>query len=505
MGDQAKSFPDTVLDQLNVQGRLKTLYLRTKEQRGFPKFDKDRRLRFKHPLAQVLFDASRLMEAMENHRDTELIETYLYKNPPLHPRRTLDQAYYCSIRNTKVRDRDQVVYRGTSPKEDGFHQWEYDDDRKVRFTCQMHKGRTTQQFSGRREAFDDVEFYKPPHKRRARWRCRSCFSAKVHEVTWYGKKKCPDDGAETSEDEDFETWHLETWKKSGRMVEDPGQDQEKPPNTKDANAGSGQDQGKPSNTEDANGGSSSSISGRPTSSSGQGQSNPADNTGSGSLQTDATPPMAGDDAGICSVCGGKTCSRKSKVITSSKKSQKTAKDLWKEIKVPIGGRCGACNSAACRCASTRCKHFEPNNTSKEPTEDTPSSSTPTTGPKSPHEKHKLQRCQSCRENICKLSRLVMVDQLWMWILDKDTILTFFPRRYGFNRKDASGVHKAITRRLADNSKGISTVFDLAIVILSECTQVFFNRAQSVDRQPKVLDLFSEAIGRVVSCRAKLVP
>ena len=93
------------------------------------------RLMLKHPLAQFFYDASRLLEAMENYRDKKMLEKYLFSplepplhprqtlNHPLHPRRTLDQAYYCSLKNTKSRDRDQVVYRETTAKEDSWHSW----------------------------------------------------------------------------------------------------------------------------------------------------------------------------------------------------------------------------------------------------------------------------------------------------------------------------------------------------------------------------------------------
>lgn len=37
-------------------------------------------------------------------------------------------------------------------------------------------------------------------------------------------------------------------------------------------------------------------------------------------------------------------------------------------------------------------------------------------------------CEQCEEDIRKLPRAIMVDQLWMWVLDKDTILTCFPRK-----------------------------------------------------------------------------
>jgi len=43
--------------------------------------------------------------------DEKLLRKYLWNSSPLHVRRTLDQAYYYTLPNTLIRDRDQVVLR----------------------------------------------------------------------------------------------------------------------------------------------------------------------------------------------------------------------------------------------------------------------------------------------------------------------------------------------------------------------------------------------------------
>ena len=114
-------------------------------------------------------------------------------------------------------------------------------------------------------------------------------------------------------------------------------------------------------------------------------------------------------------------------------------------------------------------------------------------------------CDECRDAIRKVSRIVMVDQLWMWILDERTILTCFPKRYGANRQDASAVHKSIRLRLvAARQNHIRSVFDLALVIFDECSNTFFDRTKTADRQPQVIDSFSEAIGNVVGITEPLI-
>jgi hypothetical protein len=66
---------------------------------------------------RILLLAASLAEAMECHVDEKLVYEYLHKDPPLHPRRTLDQSYYGRLKNTESRDRDQVVYRATTSEQ----------------------------------------------------------------------------------------------------------------------------------------------------------------------------------------------------------------------------------------------------------------------------------------------------------------------------------------------------------------------------------------------------
>lgn len=120
----------------------------------------------------------------------------------------------------------------------------------------------------------------------------------------------------------------------------------------------------------------------------------------------------------------------------------------------------------------------------------------------PGQRDKLghETCSDCTANIRKISRVIMVDQLWMWVLDEKTIITCFPKRYGTNKHDASGVHKSIRMRMAEGRHSIRSVFDIALVIFEECSNTFFDRTRTSDKQPQVLDEFSEAIGNIVRFR-----
>lgn len=117
-----------------------------------------------------------------------------------------------------------------------------------------------------------------------------------------------------------------------------------------------------------------------------------------------------------------------------------------------------------------------------------------------HDELKIEGpCRDCSQKIKKVSRVVMVDQLWMWILDANTIITCFPKRYGTNKHDASGVHKSVRTRIGDKRhQQVKSVFDLALIIFEECSNTFFDRTRTTDKQPQVLDAFSEAIGNIVS-------
>ncbi|KAM7215017.1 hypothetical protein V8F06_009619 [Rhypophila decipiens] len=112
------------------------------------------------------------------------------------------------------------------------------------------------------------------------------------------------------------------------------------------------------------------------------------------------------------------------------------------------------------------------------------------------------RCPDCFADSRKAARVVMVDQLWMWVLDGKTLITFFPSRYGVDSRDPSGVHELVKRRLRNLPRGqIRTVYDLALFVLSEVTNVFFDRAKTQDNQPQILDTFERSIGDIIHQQA----
>lgn len=245
-----------------------------------PYIDDSGRLIVMSALGQYLVDAARLYEAMSTFRDQRMLEKYLFHDPPLHPRRTLDQSYYWTLRTTKGRDRDQVIYRDT--KLDIIHKLQEAEKPKHSFWNKLQK--TPQQ-----------------HPNRA---TNGVSSTAV-----------------------------------GDQTRVPG------------------------------------------------------NSGASQHAEDDMPPLM----------------------------------RWSQ-------------------------HSD---TTDE------------------------QGCDQCKSDIKKVSQLIMVDQLWMWVLDEHTIITSFPRRYGSNKHDLSGVHRSIRARLKSFRKNqVRSVYDLALIILDECSNTFFDRTRT---------------------------
>ncbi|KAI8290087.1 hypothetical protein K4K60_006834 [Colletotrichum sp. SAR11_57] len=282
----AKGFADRTgpaKDEQHEDGQQQLWYVAKLETDGHG------RIKARSKLGQLLLDAARLYEAIAIYRDEQLLKKYLHHDPPLHPRRTLDQSYYWTLKTTKARDRDQVVYRGTTM-----------DDRN------MHRFREL------------------------------------------GKEACTGEGR---------------WSRKHLALERPWHH-------------------KPDDVQEGN--------------------------------------------------------REPVEISETFRWD----DHWKGTDI--------------------------------------------------------DGCDHCRGEIRKVSRVVMVDQLWLWILDKKTIITSFPKRYGANKQDPSGVHKSIRTRIKNARKNqIRSVFDVALIILDECSNTFFDRTKTPDRHPQVMDIFGDAIGNLM--------
>jgi hypothetical protein len=80
----------------------------------------------------------------------------------------------------------------------------------------------------------------------------------------------------------------------------------------------------------------------------------------------------------------------------------------------------------------------------------------------------------------------------------ETIITSFPQRWGRNMHDHSAVHSSISSRLKTAGEDeVRNVYDLALIIVDECCQVFFDRSKGLDQGPNLVDIFGDAIRATV--------
>ena len=103
------------------------------------------------------------------------------------------------------------------------------------------------------------------------------------------------------------------------------------------------------------------------------------------------------------------------------------------------------------------------------------------------------------EQVNTAPKVLMVDQLWLWILDGSTLITAFPSQYGSEKNESPDVHKAIRSRLHKLGR-IDDAFSLGLVVLDECANRVFDRAamsgSGAQEQP-ILEVLTDAIGHLV--------
>ncbi|KAK0638574.1 hypothetical protein B0T16DRAFT_227142 [Cercophora newfieldiana] len=103
-------------------------------------------------------------------------------------------------------------------------------------------------------------------------------------------------------------------------------------------------------------------------------------------------------------------------------------------------------------------------------------------------------CTTCRNASRPTPRVTMVDHLWMYVVGQNTLLTFFPARYGTDEmNDSSGVGSAI-RQILHAKTNPRSALDLALVVLEESSMSLLSRGATGDGKPDVLQIFREAIG-----------
>ncbi|KAF3406321.1 Ankyrin repeat and protein kinase domain-containing protein 1 [Talaromyces pinophilus] len=97
-------------------------------------------------------------------------------------------------------------------------------------------------------------------------------------------------------------------------------------------------------------------------------------------------------------------------------------------------------------------------------------------------------------------KLCMVDQLWMWILQDDIVITSFPQRWEQPKNDPLDILRVITETISRSPP--NSVHNLAALITDHCCGSF-ERHASLDDHLRVLDKFDASIGMATSKEAKL--
>ena len=98
----------------------------------------------------------------------------------------------------------------------------------------------------------------------------------------------------------------------------------------------------------------------------------------------------------------------------------------------------------------------------------------------------------------KEKKVFMVDQLWLWTLSTDLIITCFPQRWEQPKNDPLSVLDGIIEDMNSKTRPpVESVFDLATLITGRCSGVF-DRHQLEDEDFQFLDMFESSIGQVVS-------
>jgi hypothetical protein len=97
----------------------------------------------------------------------------------------------------------------------------------------------------------------------------------------------------------------------------------------------------------------------------------------------------------------------------------------------------------------------------------------------------------------------MVDQLWMWILGRDLVVTSFPQRWQQPRNDPLNVLEGIIEDINSKTREpVQNVFELAMTITGRCFGTF-DRHRKSDDEFQFMDMFEASIGSAMDQEARL--
>ncbi|KAF2750062.1 hypothetical protein M011DRAFT_229081 [Sporormia fimetaria CBS 119925] len=100
-------------------------------------------------------------------------------------------------------------------------------------------------------------------------------------------------------------------------------------------------------------------------------------------------------------------------------------------------------------------------------------------------------------------KIFMVDQLWMWTLGKDLIVTSFPQRWQQPKNDPLNVLDGIIEDINSKTREpVRSVYDLALLITGRCIAVL-DRNRIDETSYQFLDMFEASIGDATEEETKL--
>ncbi|KXJ93837.1 hypothetical protein Micbo1qcDRAFT_39431 [Microdochium bolleyi] len=100
-------------------------------------------------------------------------------------------------------------------------------------------------------------------------------------------------------------------------------------------------------------------------------------------------------------------------------------------------------------------------------------------------------------------KVFMVDQLWLWVIGKDLIITCFPQRWDQPKQDPLNVLDGIIEETnAKTRPPMESVYDLAMLITHRCSGMF-DRHRLHDPAYQFLDMFEHSIGIVTDLESQL--
>ena len=100
-------------------------------------------------------------------------------------------------------------------------------------------------------------------------------------------------------------------------------------------------------------------------------------------------------------------------------------------------------------------------------------------------------------------KVLMVDQLWMWVLGKKLVITSFPQRWRQPKKDPLNMLESILAIInSSNRERVHSVYELAMIISGRCYGAYDRHGIGSD-EPQFLDMFEGWIGAAMDDEVKL--